>query len=122
MTKRIIDADALLKWVKRHEIEDENETGHYVVISFDLEEKINELATPAPEPQESIFDADGWCKKLKLMPRRPESYKCLMWLKHKKTGGEIFKVVKTFIFPDWFYKYDLIAWRPLPTGGNNDSK
>jgi hypothetical protein len=53
MTKRIIDADALLDWVdgKMHEyINVWGETWEYSVSCLKLKQKINELATPAPAP------------------------------------------------------------------------
>lgn len=107
MTKRMIDADALLDWIDNY-IPD----AYLVSIGVDtLKKKIKELTIPAPEPQESvnadaldkletwlsehtskfdasiysfkqtikelsinnqpqesIFDADGWCWDMDLAP------------------------------------------------------
>jgi hypothetical protein len=57
MTKRMIDADALEKletWLSEHEAK-------FNASIYSFKQTIKELATPAPEPQESIFDAQGWC-------------------------------------------------------------
>jgi hypothetical protein len=86
MTNKIIDADALEKLtefcIKQKEIS-QNIIDSYdigvdfvarhthrgcVVIANAFIEKINELATPAPEPQESV-DAEGWCWDLDLAPK-----------------------------------------------------
>lgn len=42
--------------------------GDFLINLSDLRDKINELATPAPEPHQSIFDADGWCWDMDLTP------------------------------------------------------
>ena len=89
MTKRMIDADALEKlfeWLD-NEIAMDNkiykinlEAGYAKQPSLESTlynkkrflQKINELATPVPEPQESIFDADGWCWDLSLVDNNEE--------------------------------------------------
>lgn len=53
MTNNIIkDTDALLSWINNN-----LQSGYYLTVdAADLIKKINELATPAPEPQEIIFE------------------------------------------------------------------
>jgi hypothetical protein len=73
MSKKMIDADVLLSFAKKQlEISryaiDSSDTNFQlkdthkgcVIILEAFIEKINELATPAPEPQESIFDAHAF--------------------------------------------------------------
>lgn len=60
MTKKIINADALLEWVNINTHDGGWNGQATIVFQDDLIKKINELATPAPEPQESIYDAEGW--------------------------------------------------------------
>lgn len=52
MSKRMVDADALLRWVKATKglFDDETLDDFYLSTL----NKINELATPVPEPQENI--------------------------------------------------------------------
>ena len=71
MTEKMIDADELLYWLdKNFEYCNDVHNVEIKAISFKfLLKKINELATPAPEPQESIFDADGWCHNMDLAPK-----------------------------------------------------
>jgi hypothetical protein len=59
MTKRMIDADELIEFIFNCD--------SILDLSLGILSKINELATPA-EPQESIFDADGWCWDMNLAP------------------------------------------------------
>ena len=51
MSKRILDADALLEWIYN--------SNSMLELTLGITKKINELATPV-EPQQIIFDADGW--------------------------------------------------------------
>lgn len=76
-------------------------------------------ATPAPEPQESIFDADGWCWD---MDKAPEN----TWI-NGSDGKDVFYGIngdfwtsnQTSRIPvtSWINEYnvDIIAWRPFPT-------
>ena len=70
MSKRMIDADVLVEWLhKNFEYCEDIHGIQKLVVSYRfLLDKIQELATPAPEPQESIFDAEGWCWDMDLAP------------------------------------------------------
>lgn len=122
MNKRMIDADALLRWVKATKglFDDETLDDFY---SSTLN-KINELATPALEPQESIFDADGWCWDLSLINNDDEYH----FLIESHRGGVGHKVTdkKSYyqlIGLTWFIDENLkeneclgdkiIAWKPI---------
>lgn len=66
MTKKVIDVYALINNLQdiKGNLNFCNDVGRYwldVAI-----ETINELATPVTEPQESIFDAEGWCKDFEI--------------------------------------------------------
>lgn len=80
MTKRMIDADALLE--KIHNTMQDIFSDSLVAlphkgilrdvsveeILYCMQDYIEQIATPAPEPQESIFDADGWCWDMEKAP------------------------------------------------------
>jgi hypothetical protein len=141
MINRILDADAfekLLEWLENEIAMDSNvykiNLENMIVKQAFLEstiynkklflQKINELATPAPEPQESIFDADGWCWDMDLTPDSENVifYITNLDLKIKRASTGM-KIGKEFYFPMVSEKDKPIAWRPLPTlptGGNND--
>jgi hypothetical protein len=85
MTKKIIDADAfekLVEWLNEQE-------ARFDASIYEVKRKIEELATPVPETQESIFDADGWCWDLSLAPHN---------------GCHL--LLKNYISDDFFIMYD----------------
>jgi hypothetical protein len=108
MTKIMIDAEGLKLWLLENSyvgdtVIDQTAYVEKIVFYNDLIKKINELATPAPEPQESIFDADGWCWD---SSKAPEARVILLY----KSGA----IIDGYVTP---FK-NIIAWRPLPTVGN----
>lgn len=122
MSKRMIDADALENWLKTqiNKLPYYSTNNPYQAII----NKINELATPAPEPQESIFDADGWCWDLSLINNDDEYH----FLIESHRGGVGHKVTdkKSYyqlIGLTWFIDENLkeneclgdkiIAWKPI---------
>jgi len=118
MIKRMIDADALLEALgnkKPRVIINPPVAIGYGQAMCDIEELINELATPAPTPQESIFDAGGWCFDLSKAPIYPST-------------PLLVKTIDGYTTTYNFYglnKKDHVCWRfifppTLPTGGNND--
>ena len=75
MTKRMIDADDLEIWLNEKRdyitntiIDSESYMELIDFIDNTLMPKINELATSAPEPQENIYDSDGWCWDMDKAP------------------------------------------------------
>lgn len=140
MTKRMIDADALLELINDNS---ELITTGYSNADDVLTQKINELATPAPEPQESIYDAEGWCWDMDKAPvtaigYRIEFFDILVLKKyHVGTQNECKQYER---IADVWLDYELklrdkdqqklniadvciLAWRPLPplpTGGNHE--
>lgn len=128
----MIDADALLEFLKMtSEINDDaGFTGFAEAIKFHkknalnfIEQRIKETAT---EPQERIFDAEGWCWDLSLINNDDEYH----FLIESHRGGVGHKVTdkKSYyqlIGLTWFIDENLkeneclgdkiIAWRPLPT-------
>ena len=73
------------------------------------EQKINELATPEPAPQEAIFDANGWCRDIDLAPKE----KVIILLLKNTYGHTV--TVSTIRNYAVFSCYNKIkAWRPLP--------
>lgn len=127
MTKRIIDADALLAWVNINTHDGGWNGQASVVFEDELIEKINELATPAPEPQtlESIYDAQGWCWDLSLIDKN-EEYHFLIESHREGVGYKVTDKKSYYqrIGLTWFIEENLeqneslgdkiIAWRPLP--------
>jgi len=129
MTKRILDADALLLRIKNSSfLKDKSnmdtmqacrEIGFKSALDYVID-SINELATPA-EPQESIFDADGWCWDMDLAP---DSENVIFYItnfnlktKRAATGK---RINKHFYFSMESGKDEPVAWQPLPklpTGG-----
>ena len=132
MTKRMIDADVIENYIlnnhRPHYSKDEQ--GRYIFVGdilinlSDIRGKINELATPAPESQESIFDADGWCWDLSLINNDDEYH----FLIESHRGGVGHKVTdkKSYyqlIGLTWFIDENLkeneclgdkiIAWKPI---------
>lgn len=80
------------------------------------EEKIKELATPVPEPQESIFDAEGWCWDMDSLHDNGDVllYVINPDLKTKRaTVGK--KIDKNFYFARVSERDRPNAWKPLPT-------
>jgi hypothetical protein len=72
------------------------------------------------EPQQSIFDADGWCWDLSLIDlnNNDEQYHLL----YKNINRDF---IGQYVGYAWqtCYDHEIIAWRPLPklpTGGDND--
>jgi hypothetical protein len=108
----MIDADKLINWLCN---------GGGQRFYAELIEKINELAT-TPEPQESIFDADGWSKDFSIMPKDT-------WV--QITFNNCVKAIAKFdknlniICTDWC-DVDKIKtinkWRPLPTLPTGDNE
>lgn len=133
MSKKMIDADVLLNWVKKKMESGEliTETEHYstenVIFVDDFIEKINELATHAPEPQESIFDADGWCLDLSLIDNDNEYHFLIErtvanigYVKaNRKTYYQTigyFDFIQSNLKDTYLCLGDTLkAWRPLPT-------
>lgn len=137
MTNGILEVDALLEWVNKNKYPFTDEGTpldiHYIY-SDDLIKKINELATPVSEPQESIFDADGWCWDMSLIYNDKE-YHFLI----ERTVASVKANRKTYYQTIGYFDFiqsnlkdtylclgdTLKAWRPLPTlptGGNHDKK
>jgi hypothetical protein len=91
--------------------------------------KIEELATldPAPAPQESIFDADGWCYDLKSIPKDTLIDLCVQSAIDKSVVNRevnyLLNEENLFYSSDYEHYLDdtyeeghlIIAWRPLPT-------
>ena len=72
---------------------------------------IEELATPAPEPQQSVFDADVWCWDLDKAPKET-----VLLIKTNYSFG--YRVTINFY---GLHKETDLAWKvlpALPTGGN----
>lgn len=76
MTKRLIDADVLLEKIDK--IRDEQidmhcgDIGEMWAIKDVIDDIKNCLSDLAEhEPQESIFDADGWCKNIEAVNQIP---------------------------------------------------
>jgi hypothetical protein len=83
--------------------------------------KIEELATldPAPAPQESIFDADGWCYDLKSIPKDTLIDLCVQSATDKSIVN---REVNCLLSDDTYEEgYVIIAWRPLPKLPNTDT-
>jgi hypothetical protein len=106
-----IDADALLEWINKNTQEGEwcgaNGWQADIVFLSELIEKINDLATPTPKPQESIFDADGWCWDFNKFKDYYSEYGFLI---KTETGYTTIRCGEQ-------YRLCLkgaIAWRPLP--------
>lgn len=121
MTKRMIDADAvgriLVGIMKRGSYNIMGvEYSIDVPILQNIMHRINELATPAPEPQESIFDADRWCWDMDSLHDYGDVllYVINPDLKTKRaTVGK--KIDKNFYFARVSERDRPNAWRPLPT-------
>jgi hypothetical protein len=124
MTNRMIDADALLEQI---EIEknncpfiDSNSKRGWGCALMNIEQHIGLMITP--EPQESIFDADGWSKDFSIMPKDT-------WV--QITFNNCVKAIAKFdknlniICTDWC-DVDKIKtinkWRPLPTLPTGDNE
>ncbi len=144
--KRMIDADALLEWVKSETYNiycEEMMRDYFMVYSEDLVKKINELATPAPEPQQSIYDAEGWCWDIDKAPitivgAKIKFFDILVTKKYHTGAKSEFKQNEriTNVWLDDYLKLRdstqeklsiadiaVLAWRPLPTlpiGGASD--
>lgn len=120
MTKRMIDADALLGFAKKQlEISryaiDSSDTNFKlkdthkgcVIILESFIEKIQELATPT-EPQESNFDADGWCWDF---DKFKDYYSDNGFLIKTETGWTTIRSREQYRL----CLKGVVAWRPLPT-------
>ena len=139
----MMDADALVEWVinntspyYRKDID--GKYGFEVDCIIDilaLRKKIQELSTPVPE--ESIFDADGWCWD---MDKAPENQNIILLVNDKPTFGLLSQTVSDeYKVPEYYEKQffiytrtglmatlefckenefgrplDIKAWRPLP--------
>ena len=111
MTKRVIDADALLEWIKEKCY---SRTVPYIA-EIALKNKVEELATPTPEPQESIFDADGWCYDLDKAPKKVKVLGCFYDEILGNYVGEFMVKDNKIIGINYFPLTNTpIAWRPLP--------
>jgi hypothetical protein len=106
-----------------------DESARYVI------NKINELATPAPEPQESIFDADGWCWDMSLL--KTDGTPVLLFDSHEgvsvgwRTDAGIYGHTDLINLTEEYPKREILdkiiqgyvikweAWKPFqyPTGG-----
>ena len=115
MTKRMIDADALDEWLGRNFEYCEDIHGiEKLVVSYGfLLKKIKELSTPAPEPQQSIFDADGWCWDMDLVPDRQSVILCIdnPCFKRRATTG--MRIDKEFSFAMVSERDNPVAWKLL---------
>ncbi len=132
MTKRIIDADALLECVQSlaHGMYCEDMIRDYTVVVVDeLINKINELATSAPAPQESV-DADGWldiktapyCKMLIVYDSENKlsavaTYRPAYSNDPNKNWRDAWDYSKGINFIPTHYRLPLPT---IPTGGNHD--
>jgi hypothetical protein len=128
VTNKIIDADALLEFMDSeiHKyINVHGEDWDYGISYHDIKRKINELSTPA-EPQESIFDADGWCWDLLLLDNNQEYH--FLIERTIANVGYVKANRKTYYQTIGFFDFiqsnlkdtylclgdTLKAWRPLP--------
>ena len=123
MTDRKIDADALVDALSR--VTFPRQSGFHISYKEMMDKVkyiINELATPAPEPQESIFDADGWCWDMNKAPSNENVifYITNLDLKTKRASTGM-RVHKEFCFPMVSEKDKAIAWRPMPKLPNADT-
>jgi hypothetical protein len=112
MTNKMIDADALLRWIKATKglFDDETLDDFYLSTL----NKINELATPA-KPQESIFDANGWCWDFNKFKDYYSEYGFLIKTDQSYTTikcGEQYRLCLKGV----------IAWQPLPKLSSRDNK
>ena len=137
MTNKMIDVDVLTEELAKIKgnLNFCNDAGRYwldVAI-----ETINELATPA-EPQESIFDADGWCWDMSLL--KADGTHVLLFDFHEgvsigwRTDAGIYGHADLINLTEEYPKREILdkiiqgyvikweAWKPFkfPTGGNND--
>lgn len=85
-----------------------------------------ELAAPAPESQESIFDADGWCRDLKAIPKNTLIDLAVQCVKDKSMNREVNYTLNDdnnfyssdydhYLDDTYEFGYVIVAWRPLPT-------
>ena len=105
MTKRMIDFDVLMKCVNslytRCRVPNKGEYSLFLISKKPelsnifmncldvLVREIQELATPAPEPQESIFDAEGdWCYDLTTVSNKIMT---LLLVNKKDDSQHVFK-------------------------------
>jgi hypothetical protein len=136
MKNKTVDFDVLLEWINKNTFSQHNEALMYdyeIVYSDKLIRKINELATPNL-PQESIFDADGWCWDMSLVPKNDKIEVIVIDLASSKKETEIIDSDSINFYIE-FIKYiaDVhdkqsefeelkFGWRPLPklpNGGDN---
>jgi hypothetical protein len=127
MTKRMIDADALSGWVREHGdciVKTQDRHIERCVNIGNIEElyipytiiikKINKLAisAPAPESQDSIFDAEGWCWDMGKAPKEYIAHNgCrLAWINY----DEIIPLGDIMAFDEKYFKKSMKQWRPLP--------
>lgn len=110
MTKRMIDADVLSKKLEElaNFIKDAYTGVSYKVLEVkDAIQVINDFATTAPEPQESIFNAKGWCWDINKFKNYYSDNGFLIKTEYGYTTircGEQYRLRLK----------DFIAWRPLP--------
>lgn len=137
MINKMIPADLLLQWFSNQTYISfiDDIAVRFVDIKYgDIINKINELATPAPEPQESIFDADGWNNNFAEAPQGYDTpilikYYCDWNKAEGVTVGHYEEPVADYGKEGGFYTWyetgcigetdkvkNLIAWRLLPTG------
>lgn len=117
MSKRTIDADALLAWVSsKHDSAVCSCERNFIFIT---KEKINELATLAPKPQEIIYDAKGWCFDMSTVPIDEN----ILLLCESCLISEVVIARKPFKDAECQYSTENfcgcctimeLAWRPLP--------
>lgn len=110
MTKKMIDADALLDILK-DDCLSKRVNGKKVIylddVAFHITNMIYKLY-PQLIPQESIFDADGWC------------YDFDKFKDYFSENGYLIKTETDYTTIKCGHQYrlclkDVIAWRPLPT-------